>query len=164
MNTVLFKGNPVQIEGTFPSAGQIAPDFLLIDSSLGEKSLKDFSDKKLLLIIPSLDTPVCSTCSKKLSAMIEEKSNLSLLIISADLPFAQKRACGVENLSKAVTLSMMRDKSFAKDYGVLIQSGPLSGLCCRAVILLDKDNKVIYAERVNEITEEPDYEKIRSYL
>ena len=164
MNTVTFKGTPAELEGTFPLVGQTAPDFILIDSSLNEKSLKHFSSKKLLLIVPSLDTPVCSVCSKKFNDIIRERNDLSLLIISADLPFAQSRHCGAEHLAKAITLSMMRDKSFAKDYGVLIKSGPLSGLCCRAVILLDKDNKVLYAEQVKEITEEPDYEKIRSFL
>ena len=164
MKTVTFKGTPVQIEGTFPVKNQKAPDFLLIDSNLNEKSLKDFSERKLLLILPSLDTPVCSTCGKKFNELIEKQQDISLLIISADLPFAQKRYCGAENLQKATTLSMMRDKSFAKDYGVLIGSGPLSGLCCRAVILLDRDNTVLYATQVSEITEEPDYEKILALI
>ena len=164
MNTVTFKGTPVQIEGAFPLVGQISPNFLLIDSSLNEKSLNDFPETKLLLIVPSLDTPVCSTCSKKFNDLVGKEKKMSLLIISADLPFAQKRYCGAENISNATTLSMMRDKSFAKDYGVLINSGPLAGLCCRAVILLDKDNKVLYAERVSEITQEPDYEKISALI
>lgn len=165
MNTaVTFKGNSVQIKGNFPLKGQKAPDFLLIDSNLNEKSLKDFSEKKLLLIVPSLDTPVCSTCGKKFNEAIEGKEDVSLLIISADLPFAQNRYCGAEGLKKATTLSMMRDKSFAEDYGVLIKSGPLSGLCTRAVILLDKDNTVLYAECVSEITKEPDYEKILTFI
>jgi thioredoxin-dependent peroxiredoxin len=157
--TVTLHKKPVRLAGAFLEVGQKAPDFTLINQDLQEKSLKDFSGKKLLVIVPSLDTPVCLTSGQKFQQKVQETKGLSLIIISADLPFAQKRSCAANGIDKVVTLSMMRDKAFAKDYGVLIEDGPLSGLCARAVILLDENNVVLYRELVPEITEEPDYQK-----
>lgn len=159
---VTLKGSPVELEGTFPKVGQKAPDFTLVDADLHEKSLyTDFSGKKVLVIVPSLDTPVCSISSKKFQEKLG-RTPVSLLLISADLPFAQKRSCGAD--SKATTLSLMRDKKFAKDYGVLIKSGPLSGICTRAVLVLSEDNTVLYEELVAEITQEPNYDKALAAL
>ena len=162
MSSVTFKGTPVTIKGTFPTVGQKAPDFCLVDGDLQEKTLKDFPMRKLLVIVPSLDTDVCAISSKKFSEQVLAEKDLSLLIISADLPFAQKRCCLAKEITGATTLSMMRDKSFAESYGVLIQDGPLAGLCSRAVILLDKDNTILYAELVPEITQEPTYSAVFS--
>jgi thiol peroxidase len=82
-----------------------------------------------------------------------------ILVISADLPFAQKRFCGTEKLKNVIPLSLMRSKKFAEDYGMLIKDGPLTGLCARSIIVLDENDKVIYTELVPEITQEPNYEK-----
>lgn len=82
---------------------------------------------------------------------------LVILVISADLPFAQKRFCGHENLSNVVTLSMLRSRKFAKDYGVLLEDGPLAGLTARAIVVLDENNIVRHTELVPEIAQEPDY-------
>ena len=81
-----------------------------------------------------------------------------MLVVSADLPFAQGRFCGAEDVDKVVPLSMMRSRNFAKDYGVLIEDGPLAGITARAVVVLDEDNKVVYTELVPEIGQEPNYE------
>src|SRR3990167_6200295 len=129
MATVTFKGTNVRLKGSFPLVGQKAPDFCLVNGDLQNQTLKDFPTKKLLIIVPSLDTEVCAKSSKQFSEQIQSKKNLSLLLISADLPFAQKRYCGAKEVSNAMTLSMMRDKSFAESYGVLIEDGPLAGLC-----------------------------------
>lgn len=156
---VTFKNSPVQLDGLFPSIGQKAPDFLLVDGSLQEKSLyQDFSGKKILMIVPSLDTEVCATSGKKFREKLKDKE-ATLLLVSADLPFAQKRFCTANASPKTITLSMMHDKSFGSNYGVLIKDGPLKGLCTRAVLVLDEDNSVLYAELVSEITQEPNYEK-----
>jgi thioredoxin-dependent peroxiredoxin len=160
MTPVTFREKPVKLKGTFPLLGTKAPDFLLIDADLQSKSLKDFPGKKLLVIVPSLDTEVCSISSKKFSQEIQNKKEISFLIISADLPFAQKRFCGLEGVKNAITLSTIRDPSFQEKYGVLIQDGPLAGLCARAVLLLDQDNTVLYQELVPEITKEPSYEAV----
>ncbi len=164
MTNVKLHGTLTRLSGIFLNIGDTAPDFLLVDQDLKDRSLKDFPGKRLLIIVPSLDTPICSISSKKFSEQIKNKTDLVMLIISADLPFAQKRYCGAEGIANATTLSMMRNKSFGKDYGVLIQEGPLAGVCCRAVLLLDAQGKILYTELVDEITTEPNYDKILSLL
>ena len=161
MTTVTFKGNPVHLEGNFPKVGSKAPAFTLVDSELQNKLLKDFEKSpKLLLIVPSLETSVCATCAREFNKKLTDFPSLQLLVISADLPFAQKRYAAGENMNdRVIFLSMMRDKSFAKDYGVFISEGPLAGLCSRAVLLLSPDHTVLHAELVSEITKEPSYEK-----
>ncbi|MDN3506414.1 MAG: thiol peroxidase [Simkaniaceae bacterium] len=165
MAKITLKNNPIQTNGELPKIGASAPDFTLVDRDLANHSLKDYSGKrKVLSIVPSLDTAVCSSMAKKFNDVIKEKTDVILLVISADLPFAQKRFCVQENVDNAVTLSMMRNKDFARDYGVLIEDGPLAGICARAVIVLDENDQVIYSELVPEITQEPDYEKALTYL
>lgn len=159
MTSVTFKGNAVRLAGTFLEVGQKAPDFVLVSQDLQNKSLKDFSGKKLIIIVPSLDTPVCATMGHKFGEKVGQKEGVSLLLISADLPFAQKRSCLANSIEHVTTLSTMRNNTFSKDYGILIEEGPLAGLCCRAVLLLDESNTVLYKELVSEITAEPDYDK-----
>ncbi|MBS0629115.1 MAG: thiol peroxidase [Verrucomicrobia bacterium] len=165
MAKVTLKGNPISTNGELPKVGATAADFVLVDKELNNKSLKDFGDKpKLLNIVPSLDTAVCSTSAKKFDQAIKGHPEVVVLTISTDLPFAQGRFCSQEKIANITTLSMMRNKDFARDYGVLIQDGPLAGICARAVVVLDKNNKVIYTQLVPEITIEPDYEKALKYL
>lgn len=163
MATVTLKGHPTRLAGHFPDVGEKAKDFILADLHLNNKSLKDFTRKKLLLIVPSLETPVCATCSQKFHQKLVNRSDLDLLIISADLPFTQKKYA-VESNKNIYFLSMMRSKNFGKDYGVLIEEGPLEGICTRAVLLLDASSTVLYAELVSEITEEPNYDKVFALL
>jgi thiol peroxidase len=161
MATVTLKGNTVRLSGNLPKVGNTAPEFTLVDKDLQDRHLKDFGNKrKILYIVPSLDTAVCSLSTKKFYENVQKKPELTLIVASADLPFAQKRFCSAEQLDKANTLSMLRSKDFAKDYGVLIEDSPLAGLCTRAVLVLDKDNKVIYTELVKEISQEPNYDKV----
>ncbi len=165
MANITLKGNPIKTNGQLPLKGSEAPDFLLVDQELGEHSLKDYQGKrKLLSIVPSLDTSVCSTMAKKFNDAMKEHPEVVALVISADLPFAQKRFCNQENVENVITLSMMRNKDFAKDYGVLIEDGPLAGICARAVVVLDENDQVIYTQLVPEITEEPDYESALAHL
>ena len=165
MTTVTFKGTTVHLTGTFPSVGQKAPEWTLVNTSLEDRSLKSFGEiKKLLLIVPSLETSVCATCTKTFHAKTANRKDLALLVISADLPFAQKRYSETEKFTNLNTLSTMRGPDFGKNYGVLIQDGPLKGLCTRAVLLLDEQDNVLYAELVPEITKEPNYEKVLALL
>lgn len=160
MHYVKLKGTRTAIEKEFVKTGNVAPDFTLTDQNLKECKLQDFGNKKKLLsIVPSLDTEVCLISTKILNQAAKENKNLMILIISADLPFAQKRICGLEKLENIKTLSMMKNKNFGKDYGVLIAEGPLEGLCSRAIVVLDENNKIIYTELVEEISTEPNYEK-----
>lgn len=160
MAKITFKGNPIQTSGKLPDNGTEAPNFLLVRQDLSEASLKDFSGKKKILnIVPSLDTGVCATSAKKFYKELSGKDEVILINISMDLPFAQSRFCKAENLKDAEALSAFRS-SFPEDYGVKITEGPLKGLCSRAVLLLDENDKVIYSEQVSEISHEPNYEEV----
>ncbi len=160
MAEVTLKGKPIRTSGALPAIGSKAPDFSLVNSDLNDLSLKDFKGKrKIISIVPSLDTSVCSLSSKKFDEAIKSHPEVSVLVVSADSPFAQKRFCTHENAKNIVTLSMMRNKDFAKDYGVLIETGPLAGICARAVVVLDENDHVVYTEQVPEITQEPNYDK-----
>ncbi len=144
--------------GELPAVGTIAKDFTLVAGDLSEITLASYAGKKKLLnIVPSLDTGVCATSTKKFNEQADSLDNTVVLVISADLPFAQQRFCEAEGLKNVDNLSTFRS-SFADNYGLKIIAGPLSGLCSRAVIVLDENNKVLYTEQVPEITQEPDYD------
>ncbi len=165
MAKITLKGNPIHTNGNLPSVGTKAPDFQLVDADLNNRSLKDFKGKrKMIYIVPSLDTSVCSTSARKFNEQIQSHPEITVLVVSADLPFAQKRFCSVENVANIVPLSMMRSKEFAKAYGVLIEDGPLAGICARAVVVLDENDNVIYVEQVPEIAQEPNYDKALQLL
>ena len=158
-NTVTLQGNPVSVSGHFPVAGEQAKPFSLVAGDLSDATLATFAGKrKILNIFPSVDTPTCATSVRKFNAQANDIANTVVLCISADLPFAQKRFCGAENLDNVVTLSTMRGAQFLEDYGVAISSGPLAGVAARAVVVLDENNVVLHSELVSEIKNEPDYE------
>lgn len=159
MATVTFKGEPINVGGTFPRVGDSARSFMLVDKDLNDVSLSQFAGRrKILNIVPSLDTPVCAESTRKFNAAASMLPNTVVLVISADLPFAQSRFCAVENLQNVFTLSTMRGRDFHKDYGVMITDYPLAGLTARAVIVLDENDRVLHAELVQEIGKEPDYD------
>jgi thiol peroxidase len=159
MADITLKGNPIHTNGELPAVGSTAPDFSLTTKDLADVSLADFAGKKKLLnIVPSLDTAVCAASTQKFNSAMAAKSGAVALVISADLPFAMKRFCSAEGIENVTSLSMMRGKSFAKDYGMLITDGPLAGLSARGVVVLDENNQVIYTQLVPEIGQEPDYD------
>lgn len=165
MATITLKSNPIHTNGDLPPLGTHAPDFLLVDDALNDVTLANYAGKrKLLNIVPSLDTPVCATSTKKFNESAKSDANAAFLMISADLPFAMKRFCAAEGADNVIPLSMMRSRDFAKDYGVLIQDGPLAGITARAVVVLDQNDKVVYTELVPEIAQEPDYAKALAAL
>lgn len=158
MSIVTLKGNTVHIYGTLPKIGIAAPDFILANQNLENCTLKNFPGKILLSIVPSLDTSTCLISAQKFNQHVASIPNTTLLYVSADLPFAQKRVCGAESLDHVQTLSLMRNKDFARSYGVLIEDGPLEGVCTRAIIVLNENHHVTYTELVPEITQEPNYD------
>ncbi|MGH7898077.1 MAG: thiol peroxidase [Candidatus Binatia bacterium] len=159
MATITLRGNPVETSGNLPPVGAKAPDFVLTDAKLADKKLADFAGKKKLLnIVPSLDTPVCAMSTKKFNDFAKERPDTVMLMVSADLPFAMGRFCSAEGTDNVIPLSLMRSKKFAEDYGVLIQNGPLAGVTARAVVVIDENDKVVYTELVPEIAKEPNYE------
>lgn len=159
MAEITLHGNPIHTNGDLPAVGAKAPDFSLVDKDLNDVSLATYAGKKKLLnIVPSLDTPVCATSTKKFNEAMASKSDAVALVVSADLPFASGRFCGMEGVENVLCLSMMRSKNFGKDYGILIQDGPLAGITGRAVVVLDADDTVVYTQLVPEIAQEPDYD------
>jgi thiol peroxidase len=159
MATVTLQGNKIHTNGELPAVGTRAPDFHLVDGKLNDVHLANFSGKKKLLnIVPSLDTPTCATSTRKFNEQARGRDDAVVLVVSADLPFAQGRFCGAEGIDNVTPLSMMRSRGFAKDYGVLITDGPLAGITARAVVVIDENDKVVYTQLVPEIADEPDYE------
>lgn len=159
MAIVTFKGDPINVGGYFPKVGDHAPSFMLVDNELNDVSMSRFAGmRKIINIVPSLDTPVCAMSTRKFNEIASLLPNTVVIVISADLPFAQSRFCAVENLENVFTLSTMRGRDFNKDYGVMITDYPLAGLCARAVLVVDERDVIRYAELVPEITKEPDYE------
>ncbi len=158
MSKVTLGGNPIEVSGRFPQVGDAAPAFSLTGADLADVGLGAFAGKrKVLNIVPSLDTPTCATSTRKFNAEAASLADTVVLVVSADLPFAAKRFCETEGLANVQTLSTFRSPQFAADYGVAISSGPLVGLTARAVIVLDAGDKVVHAQLVPEIKDEPDY-------
>jgi thiol peroxidase len=159
MSQVTLHGKPVNVAGRFPVAGEQARPFTLVGKDLSDVALASFSGKrKLLNIFPSVDTGVCATALRKFNELASKPENSVVLGISADLPFAQARFCGAEGLERVVMLSTMRGREFLESYGVAIADGPLAGLAARAVVVLDAQDRVVHAQLVGEIGEEPDYD------
>ena len=159
MANITLHGTPITTNGELPAVGSHAPDFHLVDGDLNDVKLATYAGKKKLLnIVPSLDTPTCALSTRKFNEFAKQRDDVVMLVISADLPFAQKRFCGAEGVDNVLPLSLMRTRAFAKDYGVLIENGPLAGITARAVVVLDADNRVLHAELVPEIGEEPNYD------
>ncbi len=159
MAQTALQGNPVNLSGELPAVGSPAPDFKLVDKDLGDKTLADFAGKKVLLnIVPSLDTPVCATSTRKFNESFAGRDDAVCLVVSADLPFAAGRFCSAEGIDNVHALTMMRSRNFAKDYGVLIEDGPLAGITARAIVVIDAAGQVVYTELVPEIGQEPDYD------
>ena len=143
-----------------PRVGVIAPDFTAVKASLAEAKLEEYRGKKVVLnIFPSIDTGVCAASVRRFNKVASEMADTAVLCISKDLPFAQARLCGAEGLENVETLSAFRGDSFEKGYGLLMTDGPLQGLLARAVVVIDKDGKVVYTELVDDITHEPDYDR-----
>lgn len=156
---ITLQGTPCYGVERLPARGEPLRDFRLTTADPGDAHLSSYSGKyKNFNIFPSLDTPPCAMSVQRFNSAVEALDNMVLLQVSADLPFAQSRFCSAKELNNGVTLSMMRDKTFARDYGVLIEDGPMAGLCARAVVVADDNDIVQHSELVYELADEPDYE------
>ena len=159
MANVTLGGNPITVNGNFPKPGDTIADFTLTGKDLKEVSLKDYAGKrKVLNIVPSLDTPVCQTSTRTFNQKATELQNAVVLVVSADLPFVGGRFCGAEGLNDVVTLSTFRNRDVHSKLGVDVADGPLKGLTARGVVVLDENNKVLHSELVPEIKQEPNYD------
>src|SRR5215475_2238449 len=157
--TVMFKGTPIGLGGPEIKPGQDAPDFTALDNGLQPVKLSGAKGKVLILsAVPSLDTPVCDTETRKFNEEAGKLGgNIEVWTISMDLPFAQKRWCGAAGVNNVKTLSDFRERSFAQSYGVTVTEGPLAGVTARAVFVVGKDGTLKHVEYVPEIASEPNY-------
>ncbi|MFA8437818.1 thiol peroxidase [Pueribacillus sp. YX66] len=155
MANVTFAGNSVTLIGSEVKVGDKAPNFTVLDNGLQNKTLEDFTGVRLISVVPSLDTGVCEAQTRKFNEEVGTLSNVTVLTVSVDLPFAQKRWCGSAGLDDVVTLSDHRDLSFGKAFGVAIEE---MRLLARAVFVVDSNGIVTYAEYVNEVTNHPNYD------
>lgn len=152
---ITFNGNPLTLKGKEIKVGDTAPDFLLTDTNLNDISLADTSGKRVLVVVPSLDTPICDMSAKRFNEEGTKLDNVSIYVISMDLPFAQARWCGATGSDKIITLSDYKNKSFGENYGTYINE---LGLLTRAIFIIDENNKVIYVEYCSEVKSEPNFE------
>jgi len=158
MATTALKGTPVQTNSDLPAVGSAAPDFLLVGVDLSEKSLADFAGKKKILTInPSYDTGICQAAARTFNQRAAGLDDVVVLVVSADLPFAQKRFCVAEGLEGVVPLSTFRG-SFLDDYGVRLLDSAMKDLAARAIVVLDENNQVVHTELVADIGQEPNYD------
>ena len=165
MADVLFKGTPAHTNGNLPKVGSQAPDFKLIAGDLSEVSLANYKGKKKLLSIAhSLDTGVCANSTKRFNDFAKTRGDVVVLVVTCDLPFAQGRFCSSEGINNVVTLSMMRDRKFAEDYGVLLLDSPIAGLSARSTLVLDENDTVLYTQLGPELTVEPEYDAALAVL
>ena len=159
MAHITLRGNAVDTIGELPAPGTQAPAFTLVKGDLTEISLRDFHGRRVVLnIFPSVDTATCAMSVRTFNQQASRLHNTVVMCVSADLPFAMSRFCGAEGLDNVVSGSVFRSPAFGRDYGVLITSGPLTGLLSRAVVVIDEAGKVLYRQQVPEISEEPDYQ------
>lgn len=159
MAGITFKGSPIETIGNLSEVDTEAPTFRLTRSDLSDATLEDFAGKTIVLnIFPSIDTDVCATSVRRFNEEAAKLKDTVVLCISADLPFAHQRFCETQGLNDVIPLSVFRSADFGKDYGVTITSGPLTGLLSRAVVIIDKNGKVVYTQQVPEIVQEPDYD------
>ncbi|OFJ53087.1 thiol peroxidase [Mycolicibacterium grossiae] len=157
MAQITLRGNPINTVGELPAVGSPAPAFTLTGTDLGELSSEQFRGKSVVLnIFPSVDTPVCSASVRAFNERAAS-TGATVVCISKDLPFAQKRFCGAEGIENVTTGSAFRT-SFGEDFGITIADGPMAGLLGRAVVVVGADGNVSYTELVPEIGQEPDYD------
>jgi thiol peroxidase len=157
MAQITIKGNPIHTVGELPAVGAPAPAFSLTGTDLAPVSSDQFSGKSIVLnIFPSVDTPVCATSVRTFNERAAA-SGATVVNVSKDLPFAQKRFCGAEGLENVIAASAFRD-SFGEDYGITLADGPFAGLLGRAVVVIGADGNVAYTELVPEIAQEPNYD------
>lgn len=162
---VLFKGLACGLAGSIPATDSKAPEFTLTGKDLNDIRLSDYKGKKLVLnIFPSLDTPVCAASVRRFNVEASKMENTAVLCVSMDLPFAMGRFCSAEGIENVAVASAFRSPEFGKEYGVLLENGPLRGLLTRCVFVIDAEGVIRYVDLVDEITEEPDYAAVMKNL
>ncbi|MBC7488326.1 MAG: thiol peroxidase [Cytophagaceae bacterium] len=161
MAQVTLKGNTTNIKGDLPAVGSTAPDFKFVKTDLSDSSLYEERSKiKVIIAVPSLDTGVCAIETRQFNQKLADKTNVTGVVISKDLPFAMRRFCETEGIKNIVSASDFRYNEFSQKYNTEIIDGPMKGLSARAVFVVDAQNVIRYTELVPEIAQEPDYDKV----
>ena len=165
MATISLRDNTIHTSGSLPTVGSPAPDFTLVALDLTRKSLKDYTGTTLILnIFPSVDTGTCAASVRNFNLRAANLPNANVLCVSRDLPFAQKRFCGAEGISKVEMLSDFVNGQFGRDYGLEMLDGNLAALHSRCIVVIDAQGKVVYTEQVQDIANEPDYETALAHI
>ena len=160
MAQITLKGTPFSTKGELPVVNTKASNFTLVKDDMSEVKLSDYAGKvKVLIAVPSLDTAVCATETKRFNEELSGKKDVVGIVISKDLPFAMKRFSASNDIDNIVNGSDFRDGDFVSKYNTEISEGPFKGLSARAVFVLDKDNTIRYVQLVKEVGDEPDYDK-----
>ena len=162
---ITLDGTPCHTSGDLPRVGDPAPPFRLVDGTLKDVTLAGFPGKvKILSILPSLDTSVCATSTRTFNEKVAGLAGVVVLVVSADLPFAQSRFCGAEGVDKVQSASTFRNGDFGDSYGVRLADGKLAGLMARAVVVVDDQGQVAHTQLVPDIGQEPDYDAALAVL
>lgn len=152
---ITFKGKEITIEGNEVSVGDTAPNFNLTNNALENVSLNDTSGKRVFVVVPSVDTPVCDREIRRFNEEASKLDGVNIYVVSMDLPFAQSRWCGAAGVEKVTILSDYKNRDFGKNYGTYIKE---LGLLARAIFVIDENNKVTYVEYCSEVSSDPDYD------
>ncbi len=167
MLQVTLKGQPVAVGGDrLVQVGDPAPRVVVVTKDLQERAVGGATGKlQVLITVPSLDTEVCALETKRFNEQLAAfGDSVEGVVISMDLPFAARRFCTAEGIDNVEVASDFRDRAFGRNYGVVIQEGPLQGLLARVVFLVDPEGRVVYKQVVPEITHEPNYEDVLAAL
>ena len=153
---ITFNGDPITLVGEKIKVGDNAPDFLVVDNNLKNVTLSDTSGKRIFITVPSIDTSVCDMEVRKFNEEATKLKDVTVYVVSMDLPFAQGRWCGGAGIDRVKTVSDYKDREFGNNYGVYINE---LGLLSRAVFIVDENNKVVYVEYCKDVINEPNYEE-----
>ena len=158
MAIVKFENGTYRTAGELPAIGSRAPDVSLVNTKLQDVTLANWMGmRKVMNIFVSIDTDVCAKSVIEFDRRVEGVDDVAMLMVSYDLPFAQKRFFDEHNLNNVIGLSAIRHAGFGENYGVQIVDGPLAGMFARAVVVMDENNTVVHQEHIEDISTEPDY-------
>ena len=159
MDTTMFKGSIVHLEGESLNIGDKAPVVTAIGTDLADVKIGGVSDKiQLIVTVPSLDTGTCAAETRRFNSDVNDLDICETTVVSMDLPFASDRFCTTEGIANLTVVSDYLDKEVSRTYGVLMTDGALKGLSARTVFVIDRSGTVVYKEIVPEVTDEPNYE------
>ena len=158
---VKMAGSPMNLVGSVPTVGSAAPSFTVVAGDLSAVTQADLKGTRVFITVPSIDTPVCDTEVRRFNKEAAALGNVSINVISMDLPFAQARWCGAAGIDAVKLYSDYNDRAFGKAFGVMIEE---LGLLARAIFIVDEKDVVRYVQVVDEVTSEPNYDEVLATL